>query len=143
MDTEIVGTIVVDPLDDRLLIYDIDRDTLPQNTIDPVDAVINPLTAGPGAGLPAPIPGRRYLIVENMGGTGSTVAWGNLNAKANDVIEYNGSQWIVSFDSHASTTVQYVLNLNSNIQYRYVPGEGAWMKAYEGFYPAGDFSIVI
>ena len=66
MDTEIVGTIVVDPLDDRILIYDIDPDTLPQNTLNPVDAVINPLTSGPGAGLPAPIIGRRYLIVERI-----------------------------------------------------------------------------
>jgi hypothetical protein len=143
METEIVGTIVVDPLDDRLLIYNIDTDTLPENTLDPVDAVINPLTSGPGAGLPAPIPGRRYLIVENMGGSAPTIAWGNVQAEANDIIEYNGTAWVVAFNASATTSLQYVTNLNTNVQYRYVPAEGVWMKSYEGWYDQGDYSIVI
>jgi len=144
MDTEIVGTIVVDPLDDRILVYNIDPDTLPQNTLDPVDAVVNPLTSGPGAGLPAPIPGRRYLIVENIGDTGSsTIAWGNVIAQANDIIEYNGTEWEVSFAADEATDVEYVTNLTTNVQYRYVPAEAAWMKSFEGWYDQGDYSIVI
>jgi len=39
-----IGYTVPDPLDDRLLIYNIDPDTLPQNTLDPVYSVVNPLT---------------------------------------------------------------------------------------------------
>ena len=143
MDTEIVGTIVVDPLDDRLLIYNIDPDTLPQNTLDPVNAVINPLTSGPGAGLPAPIPGRRYLIVEDVGGDAPTIAWGSLVAKSNDIIEYNGTEWIVDFNAEEATSIEYVTNLNTNVQYRYVPNESIWMKSYEGWYDQGDYSIVI
>jgi hypothetical protein len=143
MDTEIVGTIVQDPLDDRLLIYNIDPDSLPQNTLSPVDSVINPLTSGPNAGLPGPVAGRRYIIVEDIGGDSSTVAWGSLVAKANDIIEYNGSTWNVSFDAEQATTVEYVTNLTTNIQYRYVPEEGMWMKSYEGWYDQGDYSIVI
>lgn len=146
MDTDIVGTIVPDPVDDRLLIYSIDPDTLPQNTLDPVDGVVNPQVTGPNAGLPGPVNGRRYLIVENIGSDGdTTVAWGNLVAKANDIIEYNATdaEWIVAFDSEADTTIQYVTNLTTNVQYRYVPAEGAWMKAYEGWYDQGDYSIVI
>ena len=144
METEIVGTIVPDPTDDRFLIYDIDPDTLPQNTLDPVDSVINPLTAGPNFGLPAPVNGRRYLIVEDVGGVNSpNNAWGSLIANANDIIEYSDSlgAWFVSFSSLDSTLVQYVTNLTTNIQYRYT--EGTWMKSYEGYYPEGDFSIVI
>jgi len=144
MENDIVGTIVPDPLDDRLLIYDIDPDTLPQNTLQPVDSVINPLLTGPNAGLPGPVPGTRYLIVEAVGSEGdSTTAWGNLIADANDIIQYNGVEWVVSFDASESTTVQYVTNLNTNIQYRYVEQEGQWMKSYEGFYGQGDYSIVI
>jgi hypothetical protein len=143
MDTEIVGTIVQDPLDDRLLIYNIDPDSLPQNTLSPVDSVINPLTSGPNAGLPGPVAGRRYIIVEDIGGDSSTVAWGSLVAKANDIIEYNGSTWNVSFDAEQATTVEYVTNLTTNIQYRYVPEEGMWLKSYEGWYDQGDYSIVI
>ena len=146
MNTEIVGTIVPDPVDDRLLIYDIDPDTLPQNTLDPVDSVINPLVTGPNAGLPPAENGMRYLIVDNIGSDGdTTIAWGNVIAYANDIIEYDGSmgEWFVSFDSAQATTVEYVTNLTTSIQYRYVNTEGAWMKSWEGWYGQGDYSIVI
>jgi hypothetical protein len=146
MDTEIVGTIVPDPVDDRLLIYDIDPDTLPQNTLDPVDSVINPLVTGPNAGLPPAENGMRYLIVDNIGSEGdTTIAWGNVVAYANDIIEYDSGtgEWFVSFDSAQATTVEYVTNLTTSIQYRYVNTEDAWMKSWEGWYDQGDYSIVI
>ena len=144
METEIVGTITPDPLDDRFLVYDIDPDTLPQNTLNAVDSIINPQLVGPNAGLPGPVNGRRYLIVENIGFPGSpTVAWGDLVANANDIIEYNSStgNWFVSFDSQVSDSVEYVTNLTTNIQYRFT--EGIWMKSYEGWYEEGSYSIVI
>ena len=43
----------------------------------------------------------------------------------------------------AATDVQYVTNLTTSIQYRYVPQEAVWMKSYEGWYDQGDYSIVI
>jgi hypothetical protein len=92
MTTDIVGTIVPNPNDDRLLIYNIDPDTLPQNTLSPVNGVINPQMTGPNAGLPGPVNKVRYLIVDNIGAPGDiTVAWGNLVAFANDIVEYNSS----------------------------------------------------
>jgi hypothetical protein len=146
MATDIVGTIVPNPNDDRLLIYNIDPDTLPQNTLDPVDGVINPQLTGPNAGLPGPVNGARYLIVDNIGSPGeSTVAWGNVVAFANDIIEYNAGtgEWFVSFDSTTATptTLEYVTNLTTNVQYRFV--DDTWMKSYEGWYDQGDYSIVI
>lgn len=69
MERDIVGTIVPDPVDDRILIYNVDTDTLPTNTMPPVNAVVNPRTAGPNSGLPAPVNGVRYLIVEDIGET--------------------------------------------------------------------------
>jgi len=146
MEDDIVGTIVQDPIDDRILIYNIDPDTLPQNTMDPVDAVVNPQLQGPNAGLPGPINGRRYLIVEDIGNEGSpTLAWGDLVASANDIIQFNSStmSWYVAFDASSATTVEYVTNLTTNIQYRYVQQEKQWMKSYEGWYDQGDYSIVI
>ena len=144
MTTEIVGTIVPDPNDDRLLIYSIDPDTLPQNTLAPVDSVINPLVSGPGAGLPAPVNGRRYLIVESIGHVGdTTIGWGDLIASANDIIEYSSalSKWFVSFDSSLLADVQYVTNLTTAVQYRFT--DDTWMKSWEGWYDQGDYSIVI
>lgn len=144
IENDIVGTIVPDPLDDRYLIYNIDPDTLPQNTLAPVTSVINPLLTGPNAGLPNPSQGTRYLIVEDIGSEGDTTeAWGSLVAYANDIIEYNGSEWQVAFDSINATTVEFVTNLTTNVQYRYVPNEQLWMKSYEGWYDQGDYSIVI
>jgi len=146
MTTDIVGTIVPDPLDDRLLIYDIDPDTLPQNTLDPVDSVINPLVTGPNAGLPAPVNGRRYLIVEDVGSPGdTTIAWGSLIANANDIIEYDSTSgdWFVAFDSQTATAIEYVTNLTTALQYRFDYVNNVWMKSYEGWYGQGDYSIVI
>ena len=146
MTTEIIGTIVPDPTDDRLLIYDIDPDTLPQNTLDPVDSVINPLVTGPNAGLPGPINGRRYLIVEDIGSLGNTtIAWGALIANANDIVEFDATsgEWFVSFDSQSATTVEYVTNLTTDLQYRFDYINNVWMKSYEGWYNQGDYSIVI
>ena len=146
MENDIVGTIVPDPMDDRYLIYSIDPDTLPQNTLPPVNSVINPQLTGPNAGLPGPTPGVRYLIVEDIGTSGdSTIAWGSLVANANDIIEYDADlgQWVVDFDSIEATGVEFVTNLTTDVQYRYVPSDGIWMKSYEGYYGEGDYSIVI
>lgn len=142
METDIVGTIVVDPMDARILLYNVDPDTLPQNTLDPVNGIINPLVTGPNAGLPGPIIGVRYLIVEDIGATGSpTTAWGDVIANANDIIEYNGTEWVVAFDSTTDIEIQYVTNLNTNIQYRFA--DNSWVKSTEGWYGEGDYSIVI
>jgi len=146
MEDDIVGTIVPNPVDDRFLIYNIDPDTLPQNTLDPINAIINPQLTGPNAGLPGPWPNVRYLIVEDIGFEGDeTTAWGNLVAQANDIIEYNSTsgEWEVVFSAEEATTVEFVTNLTTSIQYRYVPQEGMWVKSYEGWYNEGDYSIVI
>jgi hypothetical protein len=146
MEDPIVGTIVLNPMDDRFLIYNIDPATLPQNTLEPVDSIINPIMTGPNAGLPGPTPGKRYLIVENIGHEGDpTVAWGNLIAHANDIIQFdaNTMQWFVAFDSRASTNVEFVTNITTNVQYRFSNPDGMWVKSYEGWYGEGDYSIVI
>jgi hypothetical protein len=211
MEDEIVGTIVVDPLDDRYLIFSVDPDTLPQNTLDPVDSVINPVLNGPNAGLPGPIANKRYLIVDQVGD--DSVAWGTILStttpqavetmiigqkymiasvgttnfvqlgaisstigtefiyntvqpsgtgtvlpivigQANDILQFDSvlDKWYIAFDSSASTTTQYVLNITTQVQYRFAstpansdhPEEPAqWMKSYEGYYGEGDYSIVI
>ena len=146
MDTEIVGTIAFNPTDDRLLIFNIDPDTLPQNTLGAVDSVINPQVKAPSNGLPNAAAGQRYLVVEDIGSNtplSATEGWGPLVAHANDIIEYDGviGEWFVSFDSTLLTNVEYVTNLTSGLQYRFL--NNSWMKSWEGWYAAGDFSVVI
>jgi len=147
--SEVVGTIVVDPNDDRLLLFSADPDTVPQNTLDPIDAVINPLLSGPGDGLPAAATGQRYLITE---ATGNTDNWANpqlwtgvygqpLVANANDIIEYDGAEWNVAFPSQTTTDIQYVTNLTTGLQYEWTGAE--WIKSYQGVYVEGSWSLVL
>lgn len=146
--TDVTGTVAYDPTDDRFLLFTVDTDTVPANTLDPVDAVVNPLTAGPGAGLMAAAAGQRYLLTEDTGSeNGYANAWAGtggqpLIAQANDIIEYDGIRWIISFDSENSLdNIQYVTNITTTIQYRWTGTE--WVKSYQGLYPGGTWSLVL
>ena len=147
--TDVVGTIAYDPTDDRFLLYIIDEDTLPQNTLSPVTAVIDPLRSGPGAGIDPAAIGQRYLLTESTGSEdGYAEAWSGANgafliANANDIIEYTSdNRWAVAFDSTSSpNNNQYVTNITTAIQYRWT-GE-TWVKSYQGLYPGGSWSIVL
>lgn len=146
--SQIIGTISYDPTDNRFLLIDIDQDTIPQNTLNPVNAVINPLLSGPGAGLPVAAQGQRYLVLEGIGDENNTnpaQAWGPLVANANDIIEYDGSSWVVTFDSSVGTNVQFCTNLTTGLQYRWTGSNSTaeWVKSYEGLYPAGEWSLVL
>jgi hypothetical protein len=149
-DTEVVGTIALDPNDDRFLLFDVDIDTTPQNTLTPLDAVINPLTSGPQDGLDSAMEGQRYLLTEDTGDLGNAnpaSAWVGANgrplvARANDIIEYKNNYWQVSFRAATETdTNQYVTNITTGIQYKWTGN--AWVKSYQGVYPGGTWRIVL
>ena len=141
---DIIGTVSYDPTDERFMLFDVDADTVPQNTLTPVDAVIDPLLSGPDAGLPAAAIGQRYLILESVGSPDNpvpAVAWGSLVAGANDIIEYTATGWQVSFDSSTGINVQYVTNITTGLQYLWTGQQ--WVKSYEGLYPSGSWSLVL
>jgi hypothetical protein len=146
--TEVMGTVAYDPTDDRFLLFSVDIDTVPSNTLSPINAVINPLASGPGSGLPAAAQGQRYLLTEDTGSdNGYAQAWSGafnqiLVAQANDIIEYDGSRWVVVFDSDNSlVNTQYVTNLTSELQYEWTGS--SWIKSYQGLYPGGTWSLVL
>jgi len=146
--TDVVGTVSYDPTDDRFMLFSVDPDTIPSNTLSPVDAVINPLVSGPGAGLPAAIVGTRYLLTEDTGSEdGYATAWAGafnqyLVAQANDIVEYDGSRWVVVFDStNSPVNKQYVTNITTELQYEWTGG--TWIKSYQGLYPGGTWSLVL
>ena len=148
-DSSIVGTIAVNPADDRLLIFNINPDTAPQNTLAPVDAVVNPLVTGPADGLDSSMVGQRYLFNEGTGSAdnpSNPVAWQGtsgqpLIANANDIVEYDGTRWVVVFDSQHSTDAQYVINLTTGIQF-YWNGT-TWVKSIDGLYTGGTWNLVL
>ena len=148
-DDQIIGTVVVDPNDDRLVIYDVDPDTAPQNTLTAINAIIDPLVSAPGQGLPEPVTGTRYLLTESTGSwanTGNPNAWlGDqdqpLVAQVNDIIEWNGSRWRVVFVAADEVDIQYVTNITTGTQYEWT-GE-MWKKSYQGVYPGGTWNLVL
>jgi len=148
-ESEVVGTIVLDPNDDRFVLFDVDTDTTPQNTLDPIDAVINPLASGPQDGLDSALEGQRYLLTENTGSEDNlapAVAWVGENgrpliAAANDIIEYTGNYWKVVFRAEGQAAGQYVTNITTGIQYEW--NGDAWVKSYQGVYVGGTWRLVL
>ena len=149
----IVGTVSYDPTDDRFLLFTVDADTIPANTLDAVNAIVDPQAKGPGTvnGLPSAASGQRYLFINDTG-SGSTEdpgfaqAWRGtdgsaLVANTNDIVEYDGTRWNIAFDSSNESNVQYVSNLTTSVQYRWAAGE--WLKSYEGLYTEGNWSLVL
>jgi hypothetical protein len=140
---EIVGTIATSTLDDTILLYTIDSDTIPSNSLTAVKKIINPATFDPGT----PVNGDRYLVINDVGDSTASFqsqTWGTLVASVGDIIEYNSStsKWNVAFDaSNPDSTQHYVTNLNTGIQYRFNGTE--WVKSYEGVYTQGNWSIVL
>jgi hypothetical protein len=159
-DTEIIGFVTVNPADERFLLFQVDPDTAPANTLEPITAIINPLLSGPGDGLDSSLLGQRYLLTEDTGNVNNTAnptGWQGLQgqpliAKANDIIEYNGSRWIVVFNSEQMLEPQYVTNMVTGIQYKWIPpliedgfvaDPGQWVKSYDGLYKGGSWSLTL
>lgn len=71
-------------------------------------------------------------------------AWKNadgsdFSARANDIVEYDGSRWNVIFDSHKATNETFVTNLTTRKQYKWTGSE--WILSFEGEYPDGTWRL--
>jgi len=136
---QIVAYISLDPVSDSRMLLRFDPDTVPGNTVlagrGTIDAIINPETFNPKT----PAIGVRYLILENI--PSGTEAWGNFSAVANDIIQWDGTQWIKIFDSSIDQPVTYITNSYTGIQY--VWNTGTWSKSFEGIYDQNSWSLVL
>ena len=132
---DIVGTIAYNPTNDNQLIFTIDSATLPTNTQNSVLKIIDPKKNYPGDGtLAGQQVGQRYLIINDI--NQGSQNWGTVVASANDIIEFDGIQWQVSFDASVNgSTVQYVTNTATNFQYKWTGTE--WIDTYQGTYKPG------
>ena len=139
VDNDIIGRLSFDEGNVNALNVDIDTSTLPTNTLTAVNGVLDPLQNYPGDGsVDAAVIGARYIITNNIPGG---PLWAGLNAYTNDIIEYNGSIWTISFDSNAVTTQQYVENILSNDQLEWTGTE--WINSHEGIYNAGFWRLYL
>lgn len=136
---DIIGTISLHPTLDNVLLFDVITDTLPMPTIPAIDAMIDPHVQFPGHGLPAAATGQRYILTNEIGAV--TVAWGNLLAEANDIIQYNGSAWTIVLDASTDTTLEFVQNTQSGNLLKLV--SHVWVDAVNQKYENGFFNLLM
>ena len=154
LDTDIVGSITINPLDEFSLSVNWDTDTLPSDTIltgptgdkTKIDYIIDPTKTNPTS---LKFVGLRLLLLDEAIGNTENIdgadAWKNNNgsdfvAGVNDIIEWDGTAWSVVFDASENTAdIVYTTNLNTGIQYKFINNE--WILSYEGEYPYGSWRI--
>jgi hypothetical protein len=166
--TEVIGTIgfLVDsnnvPLDETLLSVTWDADTFPSDTLidsgglrlgeigfdqgsaqGNFDAIIDPTKIYPGNGITNLVAGDRFLIVDDIIDTSvNTIPnpWGEFAAVANDIIEWDGAQWNIIFNSSQETDrMAWQTNIYTGVQYMW--NGVSWVKSFEGEYRAGEWSL--
>ena len=135
----VYGTVTKNPTNDASLIFNLDTDTLPTNTLSNVDKIIDPRSNYPGDGtLATASNGQRYLITEEITKSGYT-NW-DIDAGENDIIQYNGSAWTVVFDASASASdIHYITNTFTTKQSKWT-GK-TWISSYEGEYNPGFWRL--
>jgi len=113
-----------------------------------VNGIIDPTKDWPGHGpLPEALPGQRYLIIKDLPFTNY---WTNLEAYANDIIEFNGSEWFVS-RSHQELTACILTNSYTMKKYEWIPPaatdnqwiHGKWVDVYQGLYGVGNWQVYL
>lgn len=157
----VVGTVAINPTDTTILQINWNSDSLPSDTLidsqgrffpEPgygtgtqyrsspgnFDAIINPYKIYPGNGITDLETGDRFLIVEDIVDT--IPAWNELNASANDIIEWTGTEWQVVFASTQITDrIVYQTNIYTGTQY--IWNGVHWAKSYEGEYKVGEWQL--
>jgi hypothetical protein len=155
---ELVGTVVINPLDEYELTISWDSDSFPADTImhgpngdrNKIDYIINPYKTNP---TPLKSGNPRILILADINNSANVEdaaydgpdAWKNNDgtefvASTNDIIEWDGSSWHIVFDaSQDDSTVVYTSNLNTGKQYKYENDE--WLLAYDGEYQNGTWRL--
>jgi hypothetical protein len=137
---DIVGTLASHPTDANLLVVTLDTDTIPANTQNAINRIVDPELNFPGdTVLPSAANGQRYLILNSVP-EGS--AWGGIAADANDIIEYNAGSWSVTFNaSNNLEATHYTTNLHTLDKLKW--NGTAWINAYEGTYNPGFWRIYL
>lgn len=141
-DNDILGSLAYTERSNVLKVT-IDRDTLPALTVGTVIKVIDPQQVYPGNGIDAPVAGDRYIVIApNADGEESAIAdahiyWGNFKAKENDIIEYDGLNWFISFNSD-SEAIEIAFDNDSQSLLKFNNG---WEFLYFGVYFPGYWRI--
>ncbi len=147
----VIGTVSQHPTEPTLLLFTPFTDTVPSNNLPPINAIIDPFNMPVDSTFLNVVAGTRYLILHDIGSADNldpAIAWkgtnnSNLVAKADDIIEFDGTSWFVSFSAMGQTEIKYVTNIKSGLQFKWDPTSLTWTKSIEGSYDPGTWSIVL
>ena len=147
----VVGTVAYHPTDITQLLFTPINDTIPANTLQPVNAIIDPFNVPVDASYLGAAVGTRYMILNDIGSVDNidaALAWhgsdgSDLVAKANDIIEFDGVRWFVSFAASSQPDVKYLTNIKSGLQFKWIPETKTWNKSVEGTYSPGEWTLVL
>lgn len=135
---DIIGYIYTHETDPKKIVIDIDKDTLPKDD-HVISAIVDPQRAYPGDGkLPLPEVGHKYLVLDEMP---QGELWNYSSAQLYDIVEWNGSDWVVAFNASANTGKVYATNLMDGNQYEWT-GE-YWQNSSEGVYRPGFWRLYL
>lgn len=152
IDAQVVGTVAVNEANPFQLLINWDEDTIPTDTVivgpittsGSVDFIVDPTKFDPST---VKQNGKRLLLLKGIGDSNNedgADAWkGDSNidlvAGANDIIEWNGTNWEVIFDASTTTNITHTTNLNTGVQYKWNGSE--WLLSFEGEYRKGTWKI--
>ena len=145
---QVVGTVALNESNPYQLLVDWDEDTFPDDDIingkTGVDYIIDPTTFNPNSIKKV---GVRILLLKDIGSSDNVDgadAWKGISnidlvAGANDIVEWNGSEWQIIFDASATTELTHVTNLKTGVQYKWTGTD--WLLSFEGEYRKGTWKI--
>ena len=137
LNADVIGTLSTTS-DPTKLEFVLDRDTLPRDSISTFDKIIDPNNVRPGFnGLPMQSLGQRYLCVSGVDDEHTN--YFGIEMEENDIIEYNGSAWVISFDASEFERRAYATNTTTLQQFKFE--NGSWSDTYQGIYEAGYWRL--
>lgn len=142
---DIVGSIALTS-SPELLEFTVDPDTLPSIAYN-VNGIIDPKVTYPGNGLVSVASGSKFIIESEGYHPDEPVivpgsVWGAITAYNGDIIEFNGSNWAVIFNSTTATSSIHTFNIEVNEYYKYSISTKEWTYTYLGEYMPGYWRII-
>ena len=143
LENDVLGSVEYTDRPDVLKVT-IDQDTLPSLTQGTVIKAIDPQVEYPGNGISTPSIGDRYIVLApNASGEEPAIAddheyWDNFKAWEGDIIEFNGTDWVISFDASNAANGEIAYDQSNGALLRY---NNTWEYYYFGVYAPGYWRI--
>jgi hypothetical protein len=136
----VIGSITANPLDENNIVFNVDADTLPADTLTAVTKIIDPSVSRPGDTLEAQATGQRYLLTESIVPT--FVEWGGISASVDDIVEFDGDDWNVVFENSTSAgVIHFIKNTHTSQQYKWTGTQ--WISSWQGTYNPGFWRLIL